>query len=180
MRAAFWVAIVGAGTVKSTPSVQRSTSVLSPADATVRTSKTAARRIGQLHAWRRGDGRDRRRVRDGLASFTRLVDGNATLHARLQLIWERDGQGLADTLAAEVGGSPLDPRIRTAAALLITPFRVPTSSDVRGRRTDDDTAAWIDTRFDLVATGLDTRLDPGLGAWPHAGLATGPATGDRP
>jgi AcrR family transcriptional regulator len=97
---------------------------------------------------------------DGLTSFTRLVGDNPTLHARLQLMWERYEQGLADTLAAEAGGSPLDPRIRTAAAMLVTPFRVLTSSDVRGRLADDDTATWVDACFGLLDTGLSTGDSP--------------------
>lgn len=92
---------------------------------------------------------------DGIRSFTRLVGDNPTLHARLQLMWERYEQGLATTLAAETGGSPLDPRIRTAAALLVTPFRVLTSSDVRGHAADTDSPAWIDACFDLVGSGID-------------------------
>jgi hypothetical protein len=69
-------------------------------------------------------------------------------------MWESYEQGLAAALATESGGAPTDPGIRTTAALLITPFRVLTSSDVRAAATDTDVAAWIDACFDLIDAGL--------------------------
>jgi AcrR family transcriptional regulator len=91
---------------------------------------------------------------EGIVAFARLIGENPALHSRLQLMWERYEQRLAATLAAETGGSPLDPATRAAAALLITPPRVLTSSDVRRRIPDDGAATWIDTCFALIEKGL--------------------------
>jgi AcrR family transcriptional regulator len=100
------------------------------------------------------DGTPPRDDSDGIVAFTRLIGENPALHSRLQLTWERYEQRLAATLAAEAGGSPSDPATRAAAALLITPFRVLTSSDVRGRILDDGATTWIDTCFALIEKGL--------------------------
>ena len=91
---------------------------------------------------------------DGIVAFARLVGDHPALHSRLQLMWERYEQGLAESLAAEHGASAPDPRTRATAALLITPFRVLTSSDVRTRATAADVVTWIDTCFDLVEAGI--------------------------
>ncbi|GAA3057034.1 TetR/AcrR family transcriptional regulator [Pseudonocardia yunnanensis] len=91
---------------------------------------------------------------EGMGAFTELIGDIPALHSRLQLMWERYEQALSDIIAAETGTEPLDPRTRAAAALLILPFRVLTSSDVRAHTRDDQVGEWIDTCFDLVDTGL--------------------------
>jgi AcrR family transcriptional regulator len=94
---------------------------------------------------------------EGVVAFARLIGDHPALHSRLQLMWETYEQALAETLAAEDGTDPLDARTRAAAAMLITPWRVLTSTDVRNRITDNETATWIDTCFDLVDAGLGTH-----------------------
>jgi AcrR family transcriptional regulator len=91
---------------------------------------------------------------EGIGAFADLIGDNPALHSRLQLMWERYEQVLSEIIAAEAGTEPLDPRTRAAAALLIAPFRVLTSSDVRAHTRDDQVGEWIDTCFDLVDTGL--------------------------
>ncbi|GAA1232458.1 TetR/AcrR family transcriptional regulator [Pseudonocardia alaniniphila] len=91
---------------------------------------------------------------EGMSAFAALIGDNPALHSRLQLMWEHYEQALSDILAAETGTQPLDPHARAAAALLILPFRVLTSSDVRAHARNDRVGEWIDTCFDLVDTGL--------------------------
>jgi AcrR family transcriptional regulator len=100
---------------------------------------------------------------DGIGAFADLIGDNPALHSRLQLMWERYEQVLSEIIAAETGTEPLDPRTRAAAALLITPFRVLTSSDVRAHTRDDQVGEWIDTCFDLVDTGLAGAPTPRSG-----------------
>lgn len=92
---------------------------------------------------------------EGVVAFARLIGDNPALHSRLQLMWEAYERALAETLAVENGTDPLDPRTRAAAAMLITPWRVLTSTDVRNGITDDQIATWIDACFDLVDAGLN-------------------------
>jgi AcrR family transcriptional regulator len=91
---------------------------------------------------------------EGVVAFARLIGDHPALHSRLQLMWETYERALAETFAAESGTDPLDPRTRAAAALLITPWRVLTSTDVRNQITDAQTPIWIDTCFDLVDAAL--------------------------
>jgi YD repeat-containing protein len=91
---------------------------------------------------------------EGVVAFGRLIGDHPALHSRLQLMWETYERRLAETLAAESGTDPLDPRTRAAAALRIIPSRVLTSTDVRNQITDAQTPTWIDTCFDLVDAGL--------------------------
>jgi AcrR family transcriptional regulator len=90
----------------------------------------------------------------GLTAFAALIGDHPALHARLLLMWERYEQALAETLAGETGASAVDARVRTAAALLVTPFRVLTSSDVRRATADRGVTTWIEDCFDTVEHGL--------------------------
>lgn len=92
--------------------------------------------------------------RDDLVAFTQLVGDNPTLHARLQVMWESYEQRLTSTLAADTGVDAVDPAVRTTAALLITPFRLLASSEVRPRLADGRATAWLDRCFDLIESGV--------------------------
>jgi AcrR family transcriptional regulator len=92
---------------------------------------------------------------EGLGSFARLIGDNATLHSRLQVMWERWEQAVAEVLAEERGGAAHHPEVRIRAALLVAPFRVLTSSDVRNQaEVAADVSRWLDQSFDLIASGL--------------------------
>jgi AcrR family transcriptional regulator len=92
---------------------------------------------------------------EGLGSFARLIGDNSTLHSRLQLMWERWEQAVAEVLAQERDGVTHDPAIRIRAALLVAPFRALTSSDVRNHtEVAADVSRWLDQSFDLIARGL--------------------------
>jgi AcrR family transcriptional regulator len=92
---------------------------------------------------------------EGLGEFASLLRDSPSLQCRLLLMWERYEQAVAVELARERGGTPQDPDVRIGAALLISPFRVLTSTDVRERADiAGDSLGWLDRSFDVVARGL--------------------------
>lgn len=94
-----------------------------------------------------------------IVGFTRMVGDHPGLHSRLQVMWEHYEQGLAATLAEELGSSPLDPDVRMSAALLVTPFRVLTSRDVR--QASPDAVDWLNQAFDLIGVAIPAGLRQG-------------------
>lgn len=113
---------------------------------------------------------ERRRDDDteGMTAFAALIGNHPVLHNRLLLMWEHYERALALTLAEEAGGDPLDPHIRVTATLLVAPFRVLTSTDVREVADDEHVARWIDGCFDVIDRGLDSTGTPELRA-PRSG-----------
>lgn len=92
---------------------------------------------------------------ESLGAFARVLGENATLHSRLQMMWEHYEQGIAEVLAHERATVPHDPVVRVTAALLIAPFRALTSQDIRAREdVAADVGGWLDSCFDVVALGL--------------------------